>query len=108
MSVFVTAWLFGKPEWELGRGAVTPQELRELAGELRDRLQATADVVEKLTAADWVAQLILYDIHLAPPDLATKAEVEEQFRALGIDPATVSIEEEDDEEDFDEDDDDAG
>jgi hypothetical protein len=33
MSVFVSAWLFGKPEFELGSGEVTPQELRELAQE---------------------------------------------------------------------------
>jgi hypothetical protein len=99
MSVIVSVWLFGKPAWELGEGdGVTPEELRELAGELGDRLRATADIVEELARAGWQSHVGLYDLEFTHPEMDFKASVEAQFRALGIDLRRLSIAEVEDEE----------
>jgi hypothetical protein len=101
MSVFVSIWLFGKPGHELNEGEpVTTEELRALAEELHDRLNATADIVEKLTRAGWEAHMALYDIHFSHPYINTKTGAEEQFLSLGIDLDRLCIDEWEDEDDF--------
>jgi hypothetical protein len=101
MSVFVSIWLFGKPGHELNEGEpVTAGQLRDLAGELHDRLNETAAVVEKLIGAGWEAHMALYDIHFSHPFLNTKTAVEDQFLSLGIDLDKLCIDEWEDEEEF--------
>jgi hypothetical protein len=106
MSVTLTLFLFGKPGQELGEGEeVSPAQLRALGQSLQERLQETADVVEKLTGRGWEAQMTLYDVFLSHPYIATATEAEAQLQDLGIDPERVIIDEWDDEEegDWDED-----
>jgi hypothetical protein len=101
MSVMLMMYLFGKPGQELDEGEeVTPQQLRALAEDLHARLTEAADVVEKLTAAGWEAQMTLYDISLSHPYITTAAQAEEKLLDLGIDPKLVAIDEWEDEEEI--------
>jgi hypothetical protein len=101
MSVAVMLHLFGKPGQELEEGgAVTAEDLRQLAQDLNLRLQAAAEVVDKLTGAGWEAEMGLYDIFLSHPFLGTEAEARAQLDGLGIDPDQVHIDEFEDEEEF--------
>jgi hypothetical protein len=91
--------LFGKPGWELNEGEeVTPEQLRALADDLHARLTEAADVLEKLTAAGWDAQMTLYDVFLSHTYITTAAQAEEKLLDLGIDPKLVAIDELEDEE----------
>ena len=99
MSVTLMMYLFGKPGQELDEGEeVTPQQLRSLAEGLHGRLTEAADIVEKLTAAGWDAQMTLYDVCLSHPYISTAAQAEEKLLDLGIDPQLVAIDEWEDEE----------
>ena len=103
MSVMLMMYLFGKPGQELDEGEeVTPQQLRALAEDLHGRLTEAADIVEKLTAAGWEAQMTLYDVSLAHPYITTAAQAEEKLLNLGIDPKLVAIDEWEDEEEIEE------
>jgi hypothetical protein len=103
MAVSLCISLFGKPGQELDEGeAVTPQALRDLAEDLRARLTAAADLVEKLTAAGWEAEMHLYDIGLYHPYINTAVQAEQQLLDLGIPAEALSIDEwPDEEEDLD-------
>ncbi|HZY84936.1 MAG TPA: hypothetical protein VFE78_08900 [Gemmataceae bacterium] len=101
MSVMIMMYLFGKPGQELDEGEeVTPRQLRALAESLHGRLTEAADIVEKLTAAGWDAQMTLYDISLSHPYINTAAQAEEKLLDLGIDPKLVCIDEWEDEEEM--------
>jgi hypothetical protein len=104
MSVTLMLFLFGKPGQELEEGGeVTPEQLRGLSQELQARLEQAADTIEKLTAAGWDAQMLLYDIALSNEYVKTAVQAEEILLNLGIDPKSVCIDEwEDEEEDFEE------
>jgi len=103
MAVTLMLYLFGKPGVELHEGEeVTPQELRDLAEDLSGRLREAADIVEKLTANGWDAQMTLYDIMFAHPYIETSVQAEEKLHDLGIDPEKVHIEWLDEEDDLDE------
>jgi hypothetical protein len=103
MSVTIMLYLFGKPGVELNEGGeVTPGELRDLADDLQARLRDVADIVEKLTATGWEAEMALYDVLLSHPYLDSAAQAEDRLRELGIDPEKFHIDEWEDEagEDF--------
>ncbi|HXG12958.1 MAG TPA: hypothetical protein VNK04_24585 [Gemmataceae bacterium] len=92
--VTISLFLFGKPGQELNEGGeVTPDELRALGKDLRARLEETADLLEKLTAAGWEAQMGLYDVMLSHPYLRTASEAEAKLLDLGIDPEKVCLDE---------------
>lgn len=94
MAVTIMLYLFGKPGQELNEGGeITPQDLRELAQNLKGRLDETADLIEKLTRAGWDAQMGLYDVMLHHPYLRTQTEAETQLLNLGIDPEHLCIDE---------------
>ncbi len=73
--------LFGKPEWELG-DACTPKDLKSKGDELKERLYAIADVVQKLTANGWECQMALYDLLLYKS--IPKAAAAKELKKLGI------------------------
>jgi hypothetical protein len=99
MAVTLSLFLFGKPGQELEEGGdVTPQDVRTLAKELEARLQATADMLEKLTGAGWEAEMALYDILLSHPYVRTEAEARIRLDDLGIDPEHAGIFEFEDED----------
>ena len=107
MSVTLMLFLYGKPGQELDEGGtVTPQELRDLARSLHDRLTEAADIVEKLTAAGWDVEMGLYDILFAHHYIETAAHAEEKLTELGIDPEKLLIDEwPDEDEEFEEEED---
>lgn len=99
MPVTIMLYLFGKPGVELREGEdVTPEELRALGDDLKERLTSAAEVVEKLTGAGWDAQMTLYDILLSHPYIDTEAQAAEKLEELGIDSSRVHIDEWEDEE----------
>jgi hypothetical protein len=100
MSVNVCLPLFGTPAHELEADkALTSRHLRTLGDELRERLQKAADLLDKLKAAGWSAQLAMYELILAYPGVETRDQAEERLRAIGVDPAELMVIEEVDEED---------
>jgi hypothetical protein len=99
MGVTLMLFLFGKPGQELDEGEeVTAAQLRALGQSLQERLQETADIVEKLTGRGWEAQMALYDVFLSHPYISTAAQAEAQLQDLGIDPERVTIDEWEDED----------
>ena len=102
MGVTLMLFLFGKPGQELDEGEeVTAAQLRALGQSLQERLQETADIVEKLTGRGWEAQMALYDVFLSHPYIDTAAQAEAQLQDLGIDPERLIIDEWEDEEEGD-------
>src|SRR5262245_46617397 len=100
MAVTITLFLFGKPGMELNEGEeANTDEMRRLGDELRMRLHASADLVDKLTGAGWTAQVGLYDVMLHHEYITTAVQAEEQLHNLGIDPEGLHIDEWEDEED---------
>lgn len=94
MTVMITLPLFGKPGQELNEGGeVTGEQIRQLARDLSARLQEVADVLDKLTAAGWEAQVGLYDVLLSHPFLHTEVAARSQLDGLGIDPEQVFLDE---------------
>lgn len=95
MTVYVGLPLFGSPGQELEEGArVKPQQLRDLAAELQDRLHRAAAMLELLQAAGWHAQMALHDVLLTHDGVATREEAIQRMQALGIDPEAMMIVEE--------------
>jgi hypothetical protein len=94
--------MFGKPGMELREGEdITAEEIRALQQELFERLGRAAEIVEKLTATGWEAQMSLYDVMLTHPYVHTEAEARTRLDGLGIDPEEVHIDEFEDEDEFD-------
>jgi hypothetical protein len=87
--------LFGPPGRELEEGApLKGKPLRDLAGDLHERLHKAADTLDKLTAAGWHTQLAMYDVMLSQPGVETRAEAVRRLTALGLDPEELMIVEE--------------
>jgi hypothetical protein len=92
MAVTVSLPLFGNPGHELEEGAaVKGQQLRDLAGQLHERLGRAADTLDKLAAAGWSSRLAMYEALLLHPDVSTRDEAVHRLRALGLDPDEFMI-----------------
>jgi hypothetical protein len=99
MSVLIMLFMYRKPGEELNEGEeVTGAQLRDLGRDLSERLHAAADIVDKLTATGWSAQMALYDIFLSHPYVHTEVEARSRLDSLGIDPDSVFIDEFEDED----------
>jgi hypothetical protein len=99
MAVNVCLPLFGHAGHELEEGsAVTGEQLRTFADELRERLRKAGDLLDRLAASGWSARVTMYDAFLSRADVQTHAEAERQLQALGVDPAELMIIEEVEEE----------
>jgi hypothetical protein len=93
----VSLYLFGKPAWELeleGQDVdlQMASALRVLGDQLRERLYSTSDALAKLVGSGWAGSDELYDIVLYKD--ITVDEAEKELRGLGIDPESVSVNEE--------------
>jgi hypothetical protein len=85
MGVTVCLPLFGPPGRELEEGSdVKGSQLRKLAAELHERLNKTADTLEKLHAAGWSARVAMYDVILSRLGVDTKAEAERRLAELSL------------------------
>jgi hypothetical protein len=102
--LFVELHLHGKPGQELAEGEpVTADLLRTYADELCARLCECAEIIGKLTATGWEAEMCLYDVQLTPPaGVETARDVRRRCKSLGIDPKALHVDEvaDDDEEDM--------
>jgi len=95
----VELWLFGKPEWELKDiNTATPDEIRQLGEELRERLRRVAEIMKILEKNGWIrGGGGLYEIFYYK-DIGIE-EAKEELRRLGIDPEKeVDLFEEEEEE----------
>jgi hypothetical protein len=100
MSVVIGLPLFGPPGRELEEGAALHgKQLRYLATELQERLQKTAETLDRLEAAGWTARVALYDALLSQPGVETREEAIRRLQALGIAVDELLIFEEVDEDD---------
>ncbi len=103
MGVEVDIFLFGKPEWEIGDlESVSPDEIRALGDELKERLYHIATIMEKLADAGWERYgASLYSISFHKE--ISEDEAVRELERLGINVDEVNLMEVDeDEEDIDE------
>jgi hypothetical protein len=98
MGVNVCLPLFGEPGRELEEDRVKGKHLRSLGDALRERLNKAADLLDRLEAAGWSAQVALYEVTLARADVETREQAERHLRAAGVDPTELMIIEEFDED----------
>jgi hypothetical protein len=103
MGVTVCMPLFGNPGHELEEGAaVKGADLRTLGDELRERLAQAADILDRLAADGWKAEVAMFDLLLSHPLVASPQQAEQRLRAIAIDPDQMMILEDVEEEDVDE------
>jgi hypothetical protein len=92
MSVTICLPLFGDPGRELESGGpLTGRHLRDLAEELNKRLHEAAELLDKLSAAGWTAQVALFDALLAHPEVQTQEQAVARLQAAGVDPGVLMI-----------------
>lgn len=60
----IDIWVFGKPEWEMDFDKATPQDIKDLGENLRDRLCRISEIVEKLENNGWSRGSGLYNLYL--------------------------------------------
>jgi hypothetical protein len=85
MGVTVCLPLFGPPARELEEGSdVKGAQLRQLAGQLQERLNKAAESLERLHAAGWSARVAMYDVILSRFGVETKEEAERWLGELGL------------------------
>ena len=85
MSVTVCLPLFGPPGRELEEGlALKGPQLRKLATELQERLNRTADTLDRLAGGGWSARVAMYDAILTRPGVETKERAESLLGELGL------------------------
>ncbi len=101
MAVVISLPLFGPPGRELDEGTdVNGRRLRDLAGQLGDRLEKAAAILDALRADGWSAKATLYDVLLARMGIETREEAERHLRSLNIDPEELILIEELDEDEM--------
>lgn len=99
MGVLVTLPLYGNPGRELEeKKRIRPDDLRDLAQAVGERLFAAAAILEALNAAGWHATPGQFDLMLEHPKVKTTEQAESRLRALKMDPEAFMIVEEFDEE----------
>lgn len=86
----IDIWLFGKPEWEIDIDKATPQDIKYLGENLRDRLGRISEIVEKLLNNGWHKSGGLYNIYLYKD--IKKELAKEELEKLEIGEKEVSIE----------------
>lgn len=96
----IDIWLFGKPEWEMDLDKATPQDLKDLGENLRDRLGRISEIVEKLENNGWDRGAGLYNLYLYKG--IKKELVRDELEKLGIEEKEVNIEDFGEEEELEE------
>ena len=86
----IDIWLFGKPEWEMDFDKATPQDIKDLGENLKDRLCRIAEIVEKLENNVWCRSAGLYNLYLYKD--VKKELVGEELEKLGIGEKELSVE----------------
>ena len=86
----VDVWLFGKPEWEIDLDKATPQDIKDLGENLKDRLYRISDIVEKLENNGWDRGAGLYNLFFYKG--IKKELARQELEELGIGDKGVNIE----------------
>ncbi len=95
IRTIVTIHLFLKPSWEMdieGIDYIDPEILRRKGDELRERLHAAAEIVDKLQSDGWPmvsGHAAIYDLEFVWGGDSESAE--RRLIELGIDPDEVGI-----------------
>jgi hypothetical protein len=97
IRTIVSVHLFLKPSWEMdleGMDYISPGALRQKGDELRERLHAAAEIVDKLQSDGWPrvsGQAAIYDLEFVWGGDGESAE--RRLNELGIDRDEVGIQE---------------
>jgi len=97
IRTIVSIHLFLKPSWEMdieGVDYIDPKILRRKGDELRERLHAAAEVVDKLQSNGWLMMSgsgVIYDLEFVWE--GDRKSAEKRLIELGIAPDDVGIEE---------------
>ena len=97
IRTIVSIHLFLKPSWEMDIediGYIDPEILRQKGDELRERLHATAGIVDKLQSDGWsrvYGHTVIYDLEFVWEGDSKSAE--KRLIELGIEPDEVGVEE---------------
>lgn len=85
----IDVFLFGKPEWMIDLDKATPENIRDLGLEIKERLEKISAIVDKLEKNGWGRSAGLYDLFFYKDiDLESgKKELEN----LGIGEECISI-----------------
>ena len=59
----ISKFLFGKPEWEIDLDKATVEDIRDLGLDLKERLDRTSVIIDKLENNGWKRYAGLYDIN---------------------------------------------
>ncbi len=91
MAIEVSLHLHGTPYGELGWGQgpvadLSPEAIRSYAERLARRMQAVADVMERLYADGWTSQAQSYELAFVKAGIETAADAETALSRLGIAP----------------------
>lgn len=89
MAIEVSLHLHGTPYGELGWGqhpvtALSPLAIRSYAERLASRMNAVADVMERLYGDGWTSQTQSYELAFTKEGVATAAEAASALERLGI------------------------
>lgn len=89
MAIEVSLHLHGTPYGELGWGQhpvvdLAPGAIRAYAARLHARMDAVADVMERLYRDGWTSQAQSYELAFMRPDVTTAAAAEAALARLGI------------------------
>ncbi len=85
----IDIWLFGKPEWEMDFDKATPQDIKDLGENLKDRLIRIAEIVEKLENNGWHKGAGLYNLYMHKD--IKKELIVDDLDKLGINENEVNI-----------------
>jgi len=97
IRTIVSIHLFLKPSWEMdieGVDHIDPEILRRKGDQLRERLHAAAEIVDKLQSNGWPMMSgsgAIYDLEFVWE--ADRESAEKRLIELGIEPGDVGIEE---------------
>lgn len=101
MAVSADLWLFGKPGQEIEENEpVTPAEVRALGDKLKAHLDVCADIIEKMLADGWEAQMALFSVQLDHPEIETEEQARSHLKRIGVDDRALTLWELEDEEDI--------
>lgn len=90
MYVDIAIHLFGLPEFEIQSYDLTGSGIREFAADLRQRLGAVADVVEKLRNDGWTVKVVASNLEARHAEVSTHAQAVTRLNRLHIEEEDVT------------------